>query len=98
MPLGRTLHWLFVSLPFRSQKVPLPIEAAKDSLPDRADRQCELDSVANSVSRLAAPVTIRFGIACDFGDERVVTVVPETTPSQIALIDEFLRLISARGG
>ena len=67
----------------RSLKAPLSTEAVKGLCQDQTDRQCQLESVANSVSGLAAPVTIRFGLVNDFSDERIVTVVPEMTPAHL---------------
>ena len=70
-------------LAFRSLKAPLSTEAVKDLCQDQTDRQCQLESVANRVSGLAAPVTIRFGIINDFSGERIVTVVSDMTSSQL---------------
>ena len=72
-----------LALAFRSLKAPLSTAAVRDLCQDQTDRQCQLESVANSVSGLAAPVTIRFGMVNDFSDERIVTVVPEMTSSQL---------------
>ena len=72
-----------LALAFRSLKAPLPTEAARDSRQDRTDRQHELERIANGVPGLAAPVTVRFGMANDFSNERVVTVTRDITPSQI---------------
>ena len=72
-----------LALAFRSLKAPLSTKAVKNFRQDQTDRQCQLENVANSVSGLAAPVTIRFGMVNDFSDGRIVTVVPEMTPSQL---------------
>ena len=70
-----------LALAFRSLKAPLSAKAALGQ--NQTDRRHELECLANGVPGLAAPVTVRFGIANDFSDERVVTVVPEITPSQV---------------
>ena len=82
-----------LALAFRSLKTSSLTEAAKDSCQDQTDRQHELERIANGVPGPAAPVTVRFGMASDFSDERVVTVTRDITPSQIvaeikARIDE----------
>ena len=71
-----------LALAFRSLKAPLPAVAASDFSLYRADQQHEVEPVSNSVPVRAAPVRIRFGIVNAVSDERVVTVVPEMTPSQ----------------
>ena len=70
-----------LALAYRSLKA--PCGAAGDVRQHRSDRQHQLECVANGVPGLAAPVTIRFGIANDFSDERLVTVVPDMTPARL---------------
>ena len=70
-----------LALATRSLNTPLSTEAAEDV--HQTGRRHELERIANSLPGLAAPVSIRFGIANDFSNERTVIVVPEITAAQL---------------
>ena len=70
-----------LALATRSLSTPLSTETAEDV--HQTGGRDELERIANGLPELVAPVSIRFGNANDFSNERIVIVVPEITPAQL---------------